>query len=398
MRDRKTIEELVREVPASRVIARDIRLTAKQRAFVDKVAIGATNTQAYIEAYGSTMSPRIVAADASNLRNNPKVSQALALQQAAERVRYSQNPIEIRSYVVDSLQHLARTAQRPADRLRALELLGRMADVALFETRTVVEHRKPDDVRAALVSKLRRFVLTDGTMEAQEATPTLPGEAQTGRASRAAPSPIIPPESPQKLQNDPPGSKNNEFSGKNIYYENEILDENVDIGEEEELGNHGGFGKNELCPPGQYNDFSQNAKNHEESLHLPTEDVNNQHKIDETAKKAHKTRAKKTKTAKNDIPPPSGDPVLQKTGENLHSSEGQIDGNCDDEGVSVEIEREVQRLEGMISATESEKEEKVPIWEDPKRWYKKFGVAPVQEMPLEEFRERFRRGRDQTGE
>ena len=85
------------------------------------------------------------------------------------------------------------------------------------------------------------------------------------------------------------------------------MDENVDIGEEEELGNHGGFGKNELCPPGQYNDFSQNAKNHEESLHLPTEDVNNQHKIDETAKKAHKTRAKKTKTAKNDIPPPSGE-------------------------------------------------------------------------------------------
>ena len=82
---------------------------------------------------------------------------------------------------------------------------------------------------------------------------------------------------------------------------------------------------------------------------------------------------------------------MQKTGENLHSSEGHIDGNCDDEGVSVEIEREVQRLEGMISATESEKEEKVPIWEDPKRWYKKFGVAPVQEMPLEEFRERFKR-------
>ena len=46
MRERKSIEELVRDVPASRVIARDIRLTAKQKAFVDKVAIGATNSQA----------------------------------------------------------------------------------------------------------------------------------------------------------------------------------------------------------------------------------------------------------------------------------------------------------------------------------------------------------------
>ena len=74
--------------------------------------------------------------------------------------------------------------------MRALELLGRMADVALFETRTVVEHRKPDYVRAALVSKLRRFVLTEGTMEVQEATPTTPGEDQTGRASRATSKPI----------------------------------------------------------------------------------------------------------------------------------------------------------------------------------------------------------------
>ena len=394
MRERKSIEELVRDVPASRVIARDIRLTAKQKAFVDKVAIGATNTQAYIEAYGSTMDPRIVAADASNLRSNPKVSHAIALQQAAERVRYSQNPIEIRSYVVDSLQHLARTAQRPADRLRALELLGKMADVALFETRTVVEHRKPDDVRAALVSKLRRFVLTDGTMDAQEATPTLPGEAQTGRASRAAPKPIIPHESPQKLQNDPPGSENNEFSEKNIYYENEILEENV----HESDGTINNFDQSALCPPSQYNHFLQNDEKTQDFLHLPTDHSTNMDEIEKIGKKPHKTSAKKSKSAKNAISPTSGYKVLQKTDATLQSNETKIDENCEDEGVSCEVEREVQRLEGMMSATMSEKEEKIPIWEDPKRWYKKFGVAPIQEMPLEEFREKFRRGRDQTGE
>ena len=125
MRDRKSIEELVREVPASRVIARDIRLTAKQKLFVDKITAGASNADAYLEAYDTTQNPRMRSASASALRSSPNVSHALALQQAAERVRYSQNPIEIRSYVVDSLQHLARTAQRPAVRIVTGKQIGR---------------------------------------------------------------------------------------------------------------------------------------------------------------------------------------------------------------------------------------------------------------------------------
>ena len=117
----------------------------------------------------------------------PEVQQALAQQQAVQRLRYSQNPLQIRSFVVDSLQHEARTAQRPADRLRALELLGKLADVGAFETRSVIEHRSASDTKSRLAAKLQRLVIdvdatrtdarTDGHAYAQagEADPT-PGE------------------------------------------------------------------------------------------------------------------------------------------------------------------------------------------------------------------------------
>ena len=108
----------------------------------------------------------------------------------------SQNPLQIREFVIDSLQHEARTAQRPADRLRALELLGKLADVQAFETKSIIEHRTASDTRAKLAEKLRRLTIdvevtearthahahahADAHARAHEANPT-PGEgAQVG--------------------------------------------------------------------------------------------------------------------------------------------------------------------------------------------------------------------------
>jgi hypothetical protein len=88
--------------------------------------------------------------------------------------------------VVDSLQHEARTAQRPGDRLRALELLGKLADVAAFETRSVVTHQSGSDTTARLREKLARLGAID--VEVRQVaeggdTPTVPPPPQTGRAS-----------------------------------------------------------------------------------------------------------------------------------------------------------------------------------------------------------------------
>jgi len=169
------VKQLARGVPADKVLLPEIDLTPKQRQFVRAMAEGASKRDAYLQAYETNGDARRAAEQAWAVANNRKVTKALEQQKAVERLRYSQNPDQIRSFVIDSLQHEAKTAQKPNDRLRALELLGKLADVAAFETRSVVTHQKAD-TRSALRSKLERLAAID--VEARE-TPTVGGEGQS---------------------------------------------------------------------------------------------------------------------------------------------------------------------------------------------------------------------------
>lgn len=169
------VKQLARGVPADKVLLPNIELTPKQRRFVQAMAEGASKRDAYLQAYETNGDARRAGITACDVANNPKVVRALEQQKAVDRLRYSQNPDQIRSFVVDQLQHEAKTAQKPNDRLRALELLGKLADVAAFETRSVVTHQKAD-TRSALRSKLERLAAID--VEARE-TPTVGGEGQS---------------------------------------------------------------------------------------------------------------------------------------------------------------------------------------------------------------------------
>ena len=168
------LKALQRGVPADKVLMPHVELSPRERQFVQRMAEGAGKREAFIEAFEPGGTSRSVSTAAWKVAKRPEVQQALAQQQAVERLRYSQNPLQIRSFVVDSLQHEARTAQRPSDRLRALELLGKLADVGAFENRAVVEHRTASDTKARLAEKLRRLTID---VEAREATPG--GEGQS---------------------------------------------------------------------------------------------------------------------------------------------------------------------------------------------------------------------------
>jgi len=170
------LRQLAKGIPADKVLIPHIPLKPKQKSLVDAIAMGATKRQAYLATHEpKTKNNKTVGMMASRAAAADNVQAALAQRQALEMVRYSQNPDQIRSFVIDSLQHEAKTAQKPNDRLRALELLGKLADVAAFETRSVVTHQKAD-TRSALRSKLERLAAID--VEARE-TPTVGGEGQS---------------------------------------------------------------------------------------------------------------------------------------------------------------------------------------------------------------------------
>ena len=221
------LKAIERGVPADRVLMPHIELTPKQRRFVQAMAEGASSRDAYLETYHKTGSSETVSSTASRIAANPKVRAGLEQLEAVQRLRYSQNPLEIRSFVVDSLQHEARTAQRPADRLRALELLGKLADVGAFETRSVIEHRSSADTKARLAEKLRRLTID------VEATPTGEGEGQTGRASGGPTRSTNPHQQSEEIDGTP-------YESTNIPPRGGITEEEAPY--EGEVGSHEGEG------------------------------------------------------------------------------------------------------------------------------------------------------------
>jgi hypothetical protein len=182
----RALKALQKGIPADKVLTPGLNLTPQEKQFVQAIAEGASKRDAYIEAYEPQGSSRSTTTAAWRVAERKDVKQAIAVQEGIQRLRYSQNPLQIREFVVDSLQHEARTAQRPGDRLRALELLGKLADVAAFETRSVVTHQSGSDTTARLREKLARLGAID--VEVRQVaeggeTPTVPPPPQTGRAS-----------------------------------------------------------------------------------------------------------------------------------------------------------------------------------------------------------------------
>ena len=176
------LKALAKGVPADRVLMPHVELSPRERQFVQRMAEGASKREAFVEAFEPGGTSRSVSTAAWKVAKRPEVQQALAQEKAVQRLRYSQNPLDIRNFVVDSLQHEARTAQKPGDRLRALELLGKLADVAAFETRSVVTHES-GSARQRLRDKLARL----GSIIDVDATPTAPPPPQTGPASGGPP-------------------------------------------------------------------------------------------------------------------------------------------------------------------------------------------------------------------
>jgi len=132
-------------------------LTAKQKRFAEAVAMGATKAGAYREAYDTHTTPGAQSVEGRRLAANPRVAlQIEALKVAAEARKYA-TPAALRSLVIEQLTAMAvDEGVKPAQRLRALELLGKVTEVAAFtERREVVKVTGSGDARDRLIESLR---------------------------------------------------------------------------------------------------------------------------------------------------------------------------------------------------------------------------------------------------
>jgi len=142
-------------------------LTAKQERFVQALTKGGADgkgtsqADAYRAAYSADrMSAHAVHCEASLLAAHPEVSARVAAHRAAVERSTLSSALTRRRWIVERLEHEAEHAQSDAGRVRALELLGKVTEVALFTDRVeqVDSDRSPDQLRDELEQRLLKLV------------------------------------------------------------------------------------------------------------------------------------------------------------------------------------------------------------------------------------------------
>lgn len=139
-------------------------LSHKEKAFAHALAVGdSTKADAYRKAYNTKAKPKHVGNDAHKLAKKPKIiNEVQAIQLALEATKY-QNAGQIKALVVHQLtQHALNEDNPPAQRIKALELLGRTHDVGLFvESRAPIAINSSMDIKARLLDQLKTFIRAD---------------------------------------------------------------------------------------------------------------------------------------------------------------------------------------------------------------------------------------------
>ena len=163
---RKDIEKTLEEMPIDKLLLGNtsgIKLTHKQKNFAKGIAKGLTQAEAYRQAYDTNASPRVVASNAYNLAQRNDIQMIAEAYKRAFEAREYQKPAQIRELLVHQLTvHALSEEIPPAQRIKSLELLGKLSDVGAFTERkeTTVVHES-SKIKAKLLDQLKTIINGD---------------------------------------------------------------------------------------------------------------------------------------------------------------------------------------------------------------------------------------------
>jgi uncharacterized protein YejL (UPF0352 family) len=162
---RKQAAEALKQVPIDYVITGDNsrRLTPKQREFARQMVTAPSKVQAYRNAYNSNGSSKGTHSAAAKLCKDSRIATEIEALRLASEAEKHRTPAQLRALVTGQLvQHALDDSVPPATRIRALELLGKLTEVASFtERRETVVHHASADIRARLIEQLRSVNVVD---------------------------------------------------------------------------------------------------------------------------------------------------------------------------------------------------------------------------------------------
>lgn len=139
-------------------------LTAKQEHFAQLVAQGSTLTDAYKAAFNVTNSKdSTIWANASAMMRKAHVQARVDMMVEENRVNASHDTARTLQFIRETLQREAMDIKNKAsDRLKAIELLGKLSDVGAFKERsetTVVDTRSALELEREIKRKLEKLGL-----------------------------------------------------------------------------------------------------------------------------------------------------------------------------------------------------------------------------------------------
>jgi hypothetical protein len=159
---RAKVKEALETVPIEQILlgsssAHGIKLTTKQKEFARQIALGETKASAYRKSRVSKAKPETASKRGQELAKHGAIqAQIDAYKVAFEAQKYT-SPAHLRALAIHELtKHSLDPDFPPAQRIKALELIGKMTEVALFtERREIVQVTDAAQIRERLMDTLR---------------------------------------------------------------------------------------------------------------------------------------------------------------------------------------------------------------------------------------------------
>ena len=220
--NRKQIAEGLDAVPMEQILLGSgqsgITLIKKQKAFAAEVVKTGNKSAAYRKAYDHKGKPETAARDAQKVANNPKVATYIQALEAAKEAETYLLPARLRAIAIHRLTGLALNEEiAPAQQLKALELIGKMTEVALFtERRELIQTTNSETMREQLLNSIRLAISTEGAedVEAIEIDSLLDDISGTTSPDSADPihellDDVLPEQRPEQLETPDPSTIQN---------------------------------------------------------------------------------------------------------------------------------------------------------------------------------------------
>jgi hypothetical protein len=171
---RAQIKEGLDQIPVETLLSsgqgKKAKITGKMKAFAHAVALGETKAQAYRVSHKAKPTKATITTEPYKLMRDPRIAREVEAYQLALEAEKHRNPIQLKALLVQQLvQHSLDEDFPPAQRMKALQLIGQLFEVGAFLERkeTTVVH-KSTDIRTRLLERLNTTTVIDDGLTLME--------------------------------------------------------------------------------------------------------------------------------------------------------------------------------------------------------------------------------------